>query len=101
MRRLAMLLIRLYRRWISPWKPDCCRFSPSCSAYGHEAFAVHGFAKGLLLTSWRVLRCQPLCRHGYDPVPPAGRWRHAERHLERCTRRLAQRDATALANSTP
>lgn len=83
MRRLAMLLICCYRRWLSPWKPACCRFSPSCSLYAYQAMAVHGVGKGLLLSVWRVLRCQPLCRHGYDPVPPPGRWRHPERLLRR------------------
>ncbi len=74
-RRVAVLPIRFYRRFISPWTPPTCRFRPSCSAYGEEAILVHGLFKGTLLTTWRILRCQPLCRGGLDPVPPPGSWR--------------------------
>ncbi|WP_203926363.1 membrane protein insertion efficiency factor YidD [Virgisporangium ochraceum] len=63
--------IRGYRRWISPVIPARCRFYPSCSAYGLEAVAVHGPVRGLLLTTWRILRCHPFHPGGYDPVPPA------------------------------
>ncbi|MBR4125620.1 MAG: membrane protein insertion efficiency factor YidD [Victivallales bacterium] len=64
-------VIGLYRRFISPLKPRCCRFSPTCSEYAREAFLVHGFWKGLGLTLWRILRCHPFY-HGNlnDPVPP-------------------------------
>lgn len=64
------LLVRFYRRFISPLKPPTCRFEPSCSAYAEEALRVHWLPKALLLVIWRLLRCQPLCRGGYDPVPP-------------------------------
>ena len=69
--RAAALPIRLYRRCISPLKPPMCRFSPTCSAYAIEAFEVHGLLRGFLLAAWRLLRCQPFARGGYDPVPPA------------------------------
>ncbi len=62
---------RLYQMLISPWLPDCCRFTPTCSHYGIEAVQRHGFWRGLGLTLWRLLRCQPFCRGGYDPVPEA------------------------------
>ena len=55
---------------VSPYLPDSCRFTPTCSRYGEEAFRVHGFWRGGWLTLLRVLRCQPFCRGGYDPVPP-------------------------------
>jgi len=63
-------LIALYQRLLSPLLPPACRFHPSCSSYAREAIAVHGAAKGSLLAAWRILRCQPLCRGGLDPVPP-------------------------------
>lgn len=65
-----MIPIRLYRLCIAPLLPPCCRFTPTCSEYGLEALRVHGAFKGALLTAWRILRCNPFCRSGYDPVPP-------------------------------
>ena len=47
----------------------CCRFYPTCSAYALEAFQDRGFFVGMGLSVWRVLRCNPFCRGGYDPVP--------------------------------
>jgi len=52
-----------------------CRFEPSCSRYALDALERHGALKGALLAVWRVLRCNPLSKGGYDPVPPPGRWR--------------------------
>ena len=65
-------LVKLYRKFISPIKPPCCRFTPTCSAYALEAFAKRGFFVGLLLTVWRILRCNPFSKGGYDPVPLKG-----------------------------
>lgn len=69
MKRLCMLLIRFYRRFISPLKPPCCRFTPTCSAYALDAFQYRGFFVGFGLTVARVVRCNPYCKAGYDPVP--------------------------------
>lgn len=70
MRFVLQALIRLYRVAISPlFGPGKCRFTPTCSEYAHEAIGVHGAMLGSLLAIWRILRCQPLCRGGYDPVP--------------------------------
>lgn len=74
-------LIRLYQKFISPGLGRNCRFSPSCSQYGIEAICTHGCVKGLLLTAWRIARCNPLGRWGYDPVPEKGRWKNPARHL--------------------
>jgi putative membrane protein insertion efficiency factor len=65
-------LIRLYQKIISPIKPPCCRFTPTCSAYAIEAFQKRGFFVGFALSFWRILRCNPFCRGGYDPVPERG-----------------------------
>jgi putative membrane protein insertion efficiency factor len=68
-------LIGLYRKYISPLKPPCCRFTPTCSAYAIEAFQKRGFFVGFILTVWRILRCNPFCKGGDDPVPERG-WRN-------------------------
>lgn len=69
MKRVLLFLIRGYQKHISPALPGCCRFQPSCSQYAAEAVEKYGAAKGALLALWRVLRCNPLFRGGYDPVP--------------------------------
>lgn len=61
--------IRFYRRYLSPLTPPSCRFHPTCSAYGEEAVRRYGAARGGWLTLRRLLRCQPFCKGGYDPVP--------------------------------
>lgn len=71
MRWLLSLPIRFYRTFISPMLGGGkCRFEPTCSAYALAALDAHGPLKGSLLAVWRILRCQPLSRGGYDPVPP-------------------------------
>ncbi len=65
-------LVKLYRKFISPIKPNCCRFTPTCSAYALEAFQKRGFFMGLILTILRILRCNPFSKGGYDPVPERG-----------------------------
>ena len=69
MRYLCIIIIRIYRSIISPIKPACCRFYPTCSEYAMQAFAKHGFFAGLVLSVYRLARCNPFCRPGYDPVP--------------------------------
>lgn len=64
-----ILLIKLYRRLLSPILPRTCRFEPSCSLYGLQAFRKYNFFKALGLTAWRILRCNPFCKGGYDPLP--------------------------------
>ncbi|NLM18999.1 MAG: membrane protein insertion efficiency factor YidD [Clostridiaceae bacterium] len=65
----AIKLIKLYQRRISPNTPPRCRYSPSCSQYAIEAIQTWGLIRGILLSIWRILRCNPLSRGGYDPVP--------------------------------
>ena len=72
MKHLMIALVKLYRKFISPLKPPCCRFTPTCSAYALEAFSKRGFFVGFILTVWRILRCNPFSRGGYDPVPERG-----------------------------
>lgn len=63
------LPILFYRKFLSPLKPPCCRFTPTCSQYAIEALRKHGPIKGLGLAIWRILRCNPWGGSGYDPVP--------------------------------
>ncbi|MCB0217504.1 MAG: membrane protein insertion efficiency factor YidD [Caldilineae bacterium] len=69
MRRLALLLIRIYQRSISRVLPSTCRFEPSCSEYGFQAIEKHGLVRGGWLTLRRIGRCHPFNPGGYDPVP--------------------------------
>ena len=73
-KRWLIGLIRLYQRTISARTPPACRFSPTCSAYAIEALERHGVVLGTGLALWRILRCNPLCRGGYDPVPTEFPW---------------------------
>ncbi|MEX3747658.1 MULTISPECIES: membrane protein insertion efficiency factor YidD [Lysinibacillus] len=62
-------LIKFYRKFISPMTPPSCRFYPTCSSYGLEAFQKHGAIKGFYLTIKRISKCQPFHPGGFDPVP--------------------------------
>ncbi len=69
MKKFFIRIIKFYQRNISINKPPRCRFYPTCSEYGLQAIEQHGLIKGLLLTGCRILRCNPLFKGGYDPVP--------------------------------
>ena len=69
MKKLLIGAIRLYRKTLSPFIGQQCRFEPSCSHYGEEAIEKHGALRGSILTVWRILRCGPWSKGGYDPVP--------------------------------
>ncbi len=62
--------IRKYQKLVSPTKPACCRYTPTCSEYAIQAITVHGAFVGSILAILRILRCNPLFKGGYDPVPP-------------------------------
>ncbi|MGN0174240.1 MAG: membrane protein insertion efficiency factor YidD [Acutalibacteraceae bacterium] len=70
MKYVIIFFIKCYKKFISPLKTPCCRFYPTCSSYAIEALKVHGFFKGSYLSIKRVLRCNPFCDGGFDPVPP-------------------------------
>lgn len=70
MKQLFLALIRFYRRAISPFRPACCRFTPTCSQYALEAIEKYGAWKGGRLAFRRILRCHPFYKGDlYDPVP--------------------------------
>jgi putative membrane protein insertion efficiency factor len=68
-RAFLILLVRGYRFLLKPWLGSACRFEPTCSAYAMEALQRHGALGGSALSGWRLLRCQPWCEGGCDPVP--------------------------------
>jgi putative membrane protein insertion efficiency factor len=78
--RFLLFLLRLYKRWLSPLLGQRCRFYPSCSDYARVAVTRFGPWRGCLLTAWRLLRCQPLCEGGADPVPERFRFARCRCH---------------------
>jgi putative membrane protein insertion efficiency factor len=68
-KQLVLVPIRAYQRWISPAMPRRCRYEPTCSAYAAGSIRRFGVLRGLLLAAWRLLRCNPFSRGGFDPVP--------------------------------
>ena len=81
-RKALCALIRVYQYTLSPWIGRSCRFTPSCSNYTMQAILPHGCVKGVLLGAWRIARCNPFGKWGYDPVPEKGRWRSDKRRLQ-------------------
>ena len=82
MLRLFIFLLRGYKRVISPLLGARCRFHPSCSTYARIAIARFGPLRGSVLAAWRILRCQPLCAGGDDPVPEHFSLRRCHSHGE-------------------
>lgn len=68
-RSFALLLLRAYKYAISPMFPPSCRYTPTCSEYAVEAIDRYGVVRGSAMAVWRLLRCHPFVRGGYDPVP--------------------------------
>ena len=69
MKKLFLKLIHFYQTAISPNTKPKCKYYPTCSQYTYEAIEIHGALKGALMGIWRILRCNPWSRGGYDPVP--------------------------------
>jgi hypothetical protein len=68
--RLLCALVRGYQLYVSPLLPRSCRFYPSCSEYMIQSIRCYGVARGLGRGLWRIMRCNPFCAGGYDPVTP-------------------------------
>ncbi len=68
-RSILILLVRGYQFFISPYFPSSCRYYPTCSHYAIDAIKTHGAIRGVGLTVWRILRCNPWSEGGEDPVP--------------------------------
>lgn len=69
LKKIIQIFIKGYQRWVSPLFPSSCRYSPTCSTYMLEAVEEHGSLKGVLMGVFRILRCHPMAKGGYDPVP--------------------------------
>ena len=69
MKKKLIALIKFYRKYISPIKGTKCPYFPTCSEYGMEAIEKHGALKGGFLAIYRIIRCNPFSKGGYDPVP--------------------------------
>ena len=74
LKKILIYPIRFYKKFISPHLGHHCRYWPTCSSYMIEAIETHGALKGLLLGTYRIIRCNPWSQGGYDPVPPKGMW---------------------------
>lgn len=70
MKKICIALIKFYRKYLSPLKRyGTCKYIPTCSEYALQAYEKYGFFKGTVLTVWRILRCNPFSKGGYDPLP--------------------------------
>ena len=68
MKRIVLLPVHAYRRWLSPLLPRRCKYEPTCSVYAIEAVERFGVIRGTVLACWRILRCNPFSHGGFDPV---------------------------------
>ena len=74
-------LIKTYQFAVSPFSPACCKYYPTCSSYAIEAIQMHGPWRGLLMATWRLLRCNPWSDGGVDPVPEAEKQKTEVKHV--------------------
>jgi putative membrane protein insertion efficiency factor len=83
MKALALTMLRLYKRWISPSLAPSCRYVPTCSEYAMEAIDRYGVLRGGMKAAWRLLRCHPFVKGGLDPVVKNGHGRHDSARIDR------------------
>ena len=69
MKKSLIFIIKIYQKYVSPLKRTRCPYFPCCSQYGLEAVEKYGVLKGGMLAAWRILRCNPFSKGGFDPVP--------------------------------
>ena len=69
MKKILIFIIKFYRKYLSPLKSTKCPYIPTCSQYGLEAVEKYGAVKGWAMPAWRIIRCNPFSKGGYDPVP--------------------------------
>ena len=66
---IVVRIIRSYQLTLGRILPRVCRFEPTCSTYAIQAIRQYGLLKGIVLSTWRIVRCNPFCQGGWDPVP--------------------------------
>lgn len=82
MKKILLFFLKVYKKVISPLFPPCCRFMPTCSEYAMEAISRFGAIRGTALAAWRLLRCNPFCKGGYDPVPEKFTFKRQKQKIE-------------------
>jgi putative membrane protein insertion efficiency factor len=95
--RGLLLLVRGYRLFFKAWVGNVCRYEPSCSSYMMQAVERHGALRGGALGTWRILRCNPWCQGGCDPVPDA----HSQPGSGLFTRLLPEHPGQPLRDAGP
>lgn len=80
MKKILIILIKAYKKLISPYLPSSCRFYPTCSSYAVESIERFGIVVGIWLTLKRVMKCHPLHPGGFDPVPENLNFKHSHKH---------------------
>ena len=80
MKKIFTLPIRAYKKFISPILPNACRFTPTCSEYAVQAIERFGVVRGSMLASYRIMRCNPFSKGGYDPVPEKFTFKRQEKN---------------------
>lgn len=83
MKKILIKILKGYKKYISPNLGNKCRFIPTCSEYAMESIEIHGVIKGIILSVWRILRCNPFGKTGYDPPPEKGSWNNPNRKLRK------------------
>jgi putative membrane protein insertion efficiency factor len=78
--KLLIVLVKGYQYALSPLLGSNCRYHPTCSSYTIEAIKLHGAGKGFLMGAWRIVRCNPFSKGGYEPVP--GSCEHAQLYAQ-------------------
>ena len=100
-RQALVLLVRGYRYFLSPWLAAGCRYEPTCSAYALQALQRDGAVRGSALAAWRILRCNPWCEGGHDPLPPRSPPRSASHAGAGLFTRLLKPTRRAATESPP
>lgn len=97
MKALAIAMLRQYKRWISPLLAPSCRYVPTCSEYAMEALDRYGVLRGGMMSVWRLLRCHPFVKGGYDPVVKGSQPR--DRQDAACAHHATQQHGAARATN--
>ncbi|MFS7238228.1 membrane protein insertion efficiency factor YidD [Carnobacterium divergens] len=76
LKKILIGFVQFYQKFISPMFPPSCRYTPTCSSYMIQSIERFGAIKGTGMGVWRILRCHPFVKGGYDPVPEKKKHEH-------------------------